>query len=443
MFAALLALFLFGTNLLVAPPAQDAADTAPDKLAKVSVEKIEQKKAPELEKIADLTPEEQVKQQEKEKEAEKELLPPTALTSDDLVVYTAKTLSTLSVDHATTINFAMTGGFEGHFKLYAELIRNGILACFNRINFEGGIFGKKLRLICVNDDGDPSLTQKITNILRKKHNVTMHLGSMGTRGILQILPLIKSKKIAMFFPWGGSQALRDPALTNIVNGLGELEPQLRELVLYTTQVLRFKKIALFHSDGTFNSTAMQKVRQLLKEIGIEPVSIDSYNRATMDINSPAERIIASDPKIVICFGSSRPVSKLISRFFELGHYGTTFIGIDSTMFVSTILKEKGAAYSYTSTVPDPVRSIAPIVQRFRHDMEATFPHEIINILSLSYYIHASIIVKALKLMKHTHDQQDLLRTIETFKHVDLDGFALDFNPANRHAYPHMINIVKG
>lgn len=50
----------------------------------------------------------------------------------------------------------------GSLQLYGELIRNAITARFNRVNKSGGIRGKKLRLVSMDDRGEaPRTAQNI------------------------------------------------------------------------------------------------------------------------------------------------------------------------------------------------------------------------------------------------------------------------------------------
>jgi ABC-type branched-subunit amino acid transport system substrate-binding protein len=383
------------------------------------------------------------KQEKEQEEAEKSQDPFTP--EDELKIYSITDLKDLTVDHETTYPFAMVGSFTGHFRLYGTAIRNGMLARFRHINKEeNGINNKWIRLICVEDNGNPNLAHKIITQLRKKHNVATFVGNMGTRNVAHVTPLIERKRIAMLFPWGGKEDLRSSHLTNLVNGLGHMEPQIKDIIEHCINGLLLKKIAIFHSDGTFYSNAKDTTVTLLKEEGLRPVALASYNRFTMDINTPAKRIIDADPKVVICLGSSYPIAKLISRFFQLGHYGTTFIGIDSTMFVPDILRAKGASYSYSSTVPNPITDVSQISQEYRDQMQDMFPNEIQNILSYSYYIHATLIERSLKSLSVSADlHTDLIPVIEKMENVDLGGFTANFDQQTRHAYTNTVTIIKG
>lgn len=383
-------------------------------------------------------------EEETEEKVEQEEELPVIDPEEEIRIHSLESLEKLEVDHEKTIPFAMVGTFRGHFRTYGTTIRNGVVAAFRRINKEGGIHEKHLRLICVDDHGKPERTHRIITMLRKKHKVTVCIGNMGSRNSAHILPLVERKKLVMLFPWSGIENLNSPHLHNVVNGLGNIEPQIDRLITYCREELMMKKIAVFSSDGTFYTRAKNMTIDLLKQRGLRPVAQAAYNRLTMDINTPAQKIIDADPKIVICLGSSYPTAKLISRFFELGHYGTTFIGIDSTMFVPDILRAKGAAFSYSSTVPNPAKSVTAIAKSYRDDMQESFPNDVVNILSFSYYIHATLITKALQSLTDANTfATQIVSAIEDMRNVDLGGFRVSFDKSTRFAYQPEISIIKG
>jgi len=350
---------------------------------------------------------------------------------------------TISVNLNKEIVFGQSAFLsQGSLQLYGELIRNAINARFNRINKQGGIQKKILRLISMDDRGEPEKTAQNIETMRK-NSIDMFLGNMGTRNISKVLPPIEKKEIAMLFPWGGSDELRKPNLTYLVNGLGLIKPQINALVSHSLETLRLTKIAIFHDDSSFGIENKNMLVEELAKHKISPVAIASYNRFTMDIESPSRKLINADPKIVICSATSMPTVKLINNFFEHGHYGTTFIGIDSTMFVGTILKRRGVSFHYASPMPNPKTSDKPIVQEFRQDMKEYFPNDPLNILSLSYYIHAAIVSEALQKIDGPITKEKLLEQIQAMKNYDLGGFTVNFDPSTRHAYDHNISILEG
>ena len=84
-----------------------------------------------------------------------------------------------------------------------------------------------------------------------------------------------------------------------------------------------------------------------------------------------------------------------------------------------------------------------IVKQYQEDLKKYFPKQSFNILSLAYYISAKIIVHALKSIKGKITKEKIISEIEKMKKFDLDGFTVDFDPSNRHAFGQNISIIKG
>ncbi len=356
-------------------------------------------------------------------------------------VFKQKELKALIIDHHKEYVFGQSGDFSGHFKPYAEQIKIGIETYFRKVNQRGGVHGKKLRLVSVDDYSNSQKTEENIRLLHRYHEVDRFLGVMGTRGVHAVLDLIEHKKIAMLFPWGSSPKLRNPALSHFIGGPGLIKPQIDELVRYAIQELRLKKIALYHDDSDFGKQNATYARQALARYNVSPVISASYNRHTMNLRNPIKRLKKADPKVILCLATSTPTARMISTFFEEGHYGTVFLGIDSTLFVPHMLTLKGAQFSYSSPIPDPLFSMNKFAQDYRDDLQVFFPDEQPNILSFSYYIHAALTVHHMKNATEPITNEKLLPMFESMQNLELGGLQFTFNKETRSAYEYGITIL--
>lgn len=346
-----------------------------------------------------------------------------------------------NLDLENEIIVGQTGMFFGHFTHYARSIQNGIKAAFNRANMNGGISGKKLRLISMEDYGNPETALKNVEYLLYKHKANFFLGNMGTRAILNLLPLVKQESIALLFPWGGDSQLKDPTLGTVVNGPGFLEPQLRDLVTYAQKNLKTNKIAIFHADDSFSRSAASKLTEYIKQQGIVPLMDAEYNRFTMNIIPAAKSLIEVDPKIVFCISTSTPTVKLINYFFRKGYFGTVFLGIDSTEFARYILAPKGVKFYCSAAVPNPLSNF-DITKNYRRDIEDLLQDKEFNTLSLTYYLSATIFIKALQSIGYPCTPRNLVKKIEEMKNIDLGGIFISFNEKNRHIFGESTYIIQ-
>lgn len=339
-----------------------------------------------------------------------------------------------------TINLGQSACFSGALGVYGNIIKNAITARINRINKQGGIHGHKVALVSLNDNSDPQRTYDNTKKLRAQ-NIDMFIGNMGTRSIIKLLPLIQEKKIAMFFPWSGDPLLNDPSLSHIINGQGLLGPQLTTIAQHVTTTLRMDKIALFHADDGFSTAAAETLIKILSEHHQTPIAVASYNRFTLDIITPAKTLINADPRVVICIATSMPTVKLINHFFAAGHYGTTFCGVDSTLFTPLLTKDRGVDYFYTSAVPHPKNATIPLAQNYKEDMKLYFPNEHINTLSFSYYVSAAIVLQAMQESQNPHYKEEVIKIIEAMDNTSIEGLPITFNHKNRHAFGSDISLI--
>lgn len=328
-----------------------------------------------------------------------------------------------------------------NFKIYGQAIRSGILACFNAINNSGGINGKKINLISLDDKGVPKETEKNIFKLLNEKKIDLFLGNMGTRNVLSILPLIKDKTIALFFPWAGNELLRDPNLTNIINGPGLTNTQIEAIIDYIINTFRFKKIAIFHADSDFSIDDANYAEKYLQKFNIKPAAVVSYNRFTMHLQNAVNDLIKADPKVIICLSTDKPSVKLINNFFDLGYFGTMFIGLDSNSLVNTILKNKGVKFYYTTSVPDYKDLNIKIAKEYQENFKKYFPNEPLSNLSFTYYICAKILTLALK-ETNSLDKQKLINFLENLKNYNLEDFNINFDEKNRHLFGQTIQIIK-
>lgn len=356
-------------------------------------------------------------------------------------MFLLSSIFTTSYAKTNDIIVGQTAALSGNLGLYGKTIKNGINAYFEYINNSGGINGKKIYLESLDDKGEPEQALNNIKTLQNK-GINIFIGCTGVRSIERMLPLIQEKKIAMLFPWAGDEKFRNPQLTNMINGLGYLKPQLQAIVTELIQKRKIGRIAIFHADDDFSTQAADELTVLLKKENITPLITTSYNRLTVDITQVAQKIIESNPKIVISLGTSMPTVDLINYLWAHGYYGINFIGIDSTLFVNNILKSRNIPFTFTSAVPDPTSSQIPLAQEYRKQLDLFAPEESYNILSFSYFLSAAIIVKAIKECNNQISKENIITAIEQFKNTSCDGISLSFDSATRHIFGTEILIIK-
>ena len=83
-------------------------------------------------------------------------------------------------------------------------------AYFDMINDSGGINGRKVRFISLDDKSHPAVALDLTRGLVEKDNVLLMFGSFGTAGNLAVRSFLNERKVPQLFVASGAEELSDP-----------------------------------------------------------------------------------------------------------------------------------------------------------------------------------------------------------------------------------------
>lgn len=87
-------------------------------------------------------------------------------------------------------------------------MQRGVLAGLERTNRSGGVHGRRLRLITLDDGYEPARTAPNMRQLIEKEHVLAVIGNVGTPPAIVAVPLANEEKTLLFAPFSGGPVLR-------------------------------------------------------------------------------------------------------------------------------------------------------------------------------------------------------------------------------------------
>src|SRR3989442_2424673 len=90
-------------------------------------------------------------------------------------------------------------------------MRNGVSAYLDYVNAQGGLHGRKIELITLDDGYEPSRTVPNTKKLIHEHKVFALIGYVGTPTSVPALPVFTEAKDPFFVPFTASEPLHSPS----------------------------------------------------------------------------------------------------------------------------------------------------------------------------------------------------------------------------------------
>ena len=308
--------------------------------------------------------------------------------------------------------------------------RAGLSAAVNRINREGGVHNKLVRIFIADDEYSGTLARAaIENFINDVGPVI--ISPLGSPTLAASLDLIKEKKIYVLFPFSGSNLFRDQSFTNIINFRASYESEAEALVYYANRKLLGKDFALFYQDDTYGETALKGAEQMLKKLGIPKWLNVSYQTNTVQVDKAVEKIKAANPDVIALFSLPPATIELIKRL------GVEFLSGKKLLALSPLgnnafklfLDSIGIKVTIAQAVPNPQQSNLPLVKEYREEIVKLGRPP--DTYSLEGYIAASLVSDILKKIPGPITMDSVKEVIENIKNYNFKGLTLNYNPANR------------
>src|SRR5262245_16278023 len=108
----------------------------------------------------------------------------------------------------TTILIGQASPFSGSNKELGDDIREGLQAYFKQVNEAGGVNGRKIELIALDDGNDAKRSGENARVLIEQRGVLALIGYASATLSLPALPFVEKNKLAFVGPFTGAEPMR-------------------------------------------------------------------------------------------------------------------------------------------------------------------------------------------------------------------------------------------
>lgn len=323
----------------------------------------------------------------------------------------------------------------------------GAKAYLDMINDEGGVDGRKLKLLSYDDSYDPAKTEACFNRLMEQKVFVLGF-FVGTPTAVKYLPMAESNRIPLVGLFTGAQTLYVPFHHWVVNVRASYFDETREQMNGLWGTLGYKKIGVIYPDDPFGVTVLEGVRTALKAHGAEPVAAASYQRQTTQVGGAIDTVKAASPEAVVLVGPANTVAPILKQAHMRGwrplFLTVSFVGTDD------LIQEAGSdaeGIVVTQVVPPYYLTEYKTVALYRRTLGKYYPSAQPNFVSLEGFVDAMVLVEGLKKAGKELTREGLIRGIEAIHDLDVglgSQLKLDYGPKDHKGFDKVIpTVVRG
>lgn len=343
------------------------------------------------------------------------------------------------------IILGQSAAFKGTSAALGSELWRGAAAYFRNVNRQGGVKGRKIRVVSLDDgyEGKATITNTIRLITRDK--VFALFGYVGTPTIVKALPVIQkfSKTgIFLFSDFTGAQPQREAPHKDYVINIRSSYRQETAGLVHNLVKLGYKKFGVFIQNDAYGQSGADGVRRALEEHDLEILAEATYKRGTPYSSSMERQVqILQDAgvEVVVSIGAYAACAAFIRDMRLSGFRGpianVSFVGADSLL--ELLLKEEKKQNKKitdrlinSQVVPPWSDTSIPLVKEYREMMDRYQPRvpddlrdpnykpPRYSFVSLEGFLNAKIFVELLKRAPKKLTRSGFIRVVESTSNLD-------------------------
>lgn len=319
----------------------------------------------------------------------------------------------------------------GHASFLGTQYLHGAMCLIQKINDEGGIHNREIKVIAYDDGYDPPRCVANTNRLIHKDKVFCLFCYVGTPTTLKIIDIVEENKIPLLGIFSGADKLRFPFRHYIFNIRSSYYQETNAVVRYFIEEKGLRRIAVFYQYDDYGFDGLKGTQIALQKYDLSPVTTGSYIRGTLDIEDALDKILASRAQAVIMIGTYSPCAKFIkeakARKYNPLFYNVSFVGADKLV---QELGDAGEGILITQVVPPPTeRILLPACEQYSRQLARYYPDDRPNFVSFEGFINARVLIEALRRTGRDVTREGFIKALESIKeHYVGIGTAISFGP---------------
>ena len=350
---------------------------------------------------------------------------------------------------ATEIKIGQTEAYSGPASAYGAIGR-GLTAYFKRVNDGGGIAGRRINFISVDDGYMPPKTVEQTRRLVEQEGVSFLLNSLGTPSNSAVQRYLNQKKVPQLFVSSGADKWANPKQFPWTIGW---QPSYRtEAQIYAKYILQNKpngKLAVLFQNDDFGKDYVTGLRDVLGDRYDRMLAkAVSYEVTDPTIDSQIVTLQGSGADVLVTAATPKFAAQAIRKIYDLNWKPLHFL-TNVSASVAAVINPAGPERAvgiilggYVKEVSDPAWENDPGMNEWRAFMKEYMPDA--DLADVNYPFSYGIGGTAMQMLKQcdgNFSRENIMKQATNLQGLELPtllpGITVNTSPTNYHPIRHL------
>jgi len=309
-------------------------------------------------------------------------------------------------------------------------VRDGALAYFKAVNARGGVAGKPIELVTLDDANDRKTAGANTQVLLQDKRAVALFGFASATLSLDAMPQAEKAGTLFFAPLSGADPVRKapPVVYTMRASYGE---EMEKILAFWTG-LGMKKVVVVHYDDEVGKQNFAVVAAYLaKQSGTPPAALSLKRNQAVE-EAHIDQLRDLKPDVIINTTLSGAAAEISKRLAKRG----AFVPTSSLSFVGAqqYIDAAGASatgVSIAQVVPNPSANLPVVRECAKALLDAGITRPM-NSTHLEACVSAKVLTEAMRRAKKPADAAALLASMQSLGTYDAGGFVVTYGATRRH-----------
>ena len=325
------------------------------------------------------------------------------------------------------ITIGQSAALSGPAQELGSEMRLGAQAYFALINQAGGVFGRQIKLVSLDDGYEPDRAVANTKKLINEDKVFALFGYVGTPTSNAVLPIFTEAKVPFFGAFTGAESLRNPLNRYIFNVRASYFEETEKIVEQLTN-LGVKNIAVLYQDDAYGKAGLAGMERAMAKRNMKIAALGTVERNTVKVDAAVNALVPKLPDVIVMISAYKSIAAFVRAAKKAGYVGqfhnVSFVG---SRALAEELGAEGYGVAISQVMPFPFTQNSPLVREYLVALKASGSAPP-SYTSLEGFVAAKVFVEGLKRTGKDPTREKFITALETLNFFDAGGFIVNFSP---------------
>jgi ABC-type branched-subunit amino acid transport system substrate-binding protein len=305
--------------------------------------------------------------------------------------------------------------------------RDGADAFFRQLNERGGVHGRQIKVITLDDAYDPKRALANVDELERK-GVFCLWQFAGTGTVREVAPVAAQRRIPLIAAIATGPVLRrqlNPYTFYVRAGNTEEY----EAIVNHAIATGIKRLAAVYVQAPYGEEGIKEVEAIVRARGRSLVASVSIKVDGAGSDEAMRQLAAADAQAVILVTVPTSTKAIVRAAKRVGHRATLY-ALNAGLPVGAMrdLGDDAHGVIVTQVMPNPSGIAVPVVREYQQAMRAA-GHTRLSSASIEGFINAKIFAEALRRAGKSPTREALVQAMEGLATYDAGGYRVHFSSA--------------